>query len=128
MPAMTAGGGVFRSDDDGQTWRELEQMRGRSVRGWFRPSVSQTRLSSPRVTASIAAKTAGNPARLRPSDPELRGFHSVAVDPRDADTIYVGTWHLPWKTTDGGEHWKRAASREQGMIDDSDIFSIHIDE
>ena len=67
--------------------------------------------------------------RITPEgDPELKGFHSVAVDPRDADTIYVGTWHLPWKTTDGGEHWKRAASREQGMIDDSDIFSIHIDE
>ena len=79
--------------------------------------------------ASIELSTAGKSwKRITPdNDAELRGFHSVAIDPRDSGTIYVGTWHLPWKTTDGGETWKRAGSREAGMIDDSDIFAIHID-
>src|SRR5262249_37073349 len=52
----------------------------------------------------------------------------VAIDPRDANVIYVGTHHLPWKTTDAGKTWKRAASKERGMIDDSDIFAIRIDQ
>jgi hypothetical protein len=38
--------------------------------------------------------------------------------------MYAGTTHLPWKTTDGGATWK---SIHQGMIDDSDVFSIHVD-
>ena len=67
--------------------------------------------------------------RITPTnDPELKGFHSVAIDPRDANVIYVGTHHLPWKTTDAGKTWKRAASKERGMINDSDIFAIHIDQ
>jgi photosystem II stability/assembly factor-like uncharacterized protein len=38
--------------------------------------------------------------------------------------IYAGTWHLPWKTTDGGENWQNIKT---GIIDDSDVFSIIID-
>ena len=67
--------------------------------------------------------------RITPeNDPELRGFHSVGVDPRDSNVIYVGTWHRPWKTTDGGLTWKLAGYKENGVIDDSDVFSIRIDE
>ena len=35
------------------------------------------------------------------------------------------TWHLPWKTEDGGKTWH---SIKQGVIDDSDVFSIVIDQ
>jgi photosystem II stability/assembly factor-like uncharacterized protein len=38
--------------------------------------------------------------------------------------IYAGTWHLPWKTKDGGRTWQRAS---RGMDYDSDIFSILVD-
>jgi hypothetical protein len=38
--------------------------------------------------------------------------------------VYAGTWHLPWKTTDGGKSWHNI---KQGVIDDSDVFSIIID-
>ena len=44
--------------------------------------------------------------------------------PRIRDVIYAGTWHLPWKTTDGGATWNNI---KQGLIDDSDVFSIIID-
>jgi photosystem II stability/assembly factor-like uncharacterized protein len=49
---------------------------------------------------------------------------SIAIDPKDPQTIYAGTWHLPWKTTDGGEKW---ANIKQGIIEDSDVFSILVD-
>ena len=42
----------------------------------------------------------------------------------DPDIIYAGTWHLPWKTTDGGKNWHNI---KKGVIDDSDVFSIIVD-
>ena len=38
--------------------------------------------------------------------------------------VYAGTWHLPWKTTDGGKTWHNI---KQGLIVDSDVFSIIVD-
>lgn len=125
-----AGGSVFVSEDDGATWREIAPLRGRYVLGLVQS------IKDPAVFA-VAARDGVyrtldrgvNWRKITPdNDPELTYFHSVAIDPRDDDTIYVGTWHLPWKTTDGGATWKRAGSKETGMIDDSDIFAIHIDE
>src|SRR5207302_422572 len=55
---------------------------------------------------------------------EIRNIESVAVDPKDHNAIYAGTWHLPWKTTDGGNNWY---SIKNGLIDDSDVFTITID-
>ena len=49
---------------------------------------------------------------------------SIAIDPRDADTIYAGTWWRAYKTTDGGKNWRLI---KNGMIDDSDVFAINID-
>jgi photosystem II stability/assembly factor-like uncharacterized protein len=55
---------------------------------------------------------------------ELRNLDSLAVDPRDPQIIYAGTFHLPWKTTDGGRTWRPI---HDGMIDDSDVMSLLID-
>jgi photosystem II stability/assembly factor-like uncharacterized protein len=49
---------------------------------------------------------------------------SLAIDPANPDIVYAGTWHLPWKTTDGGVSWHNI---KQGVIDDSDVFSIIVD-
>jgi photosystem II stability/assembly factor-like uncharacterized protein len=49
---------------------------------------------------------------------------SLAVDPVDPDIVYAGTWHLPWKTADGGKSWHNI---KKGLIDDSDVFSIVVD-
>jgi photosystem II stability/assembly factor-like uncharacterized protein len=63
--------------------------------------------------------------RISPeSNAEIRNIESIAIDPRNPNIVYAGTWHLPWKTTDGGATWKNI---KNGMIDDSDVFSIIID-
>ena len=65
-------------------------------------------------------------ARISPEKHEdLRNFDSIAIDPHDPNTIYAGTYHLPWKTVDGGKNW---APVHQGMVDDSDVMSITIDQ
>jgi photosystem II stability/assembly factor-like uncharacterized protein len=55
---------------------------------------------------------------------DLRNFDSVAFDPRDDNIIYAGTYHLPWKTVNGGKNWTNIKA---GMIDDSDVMSIIVD-
>ncbi len=123
------GGAIFVSEDGGDNWREMEVMRGRSIRGLVQ-SVKDTNVLLVAARDGIyRSKNRGTSwERITPdNDPELRNFHSVATDPRDTNIIYVGTTHLPWKTNDGGLIWTRAGSKETGMIDDSDIFCISID-
>lgn len=125
----TDSGGLFVSEDNGENWRETPPMRGRAIR-----SLSQS-ASDPNVLAIAASDgvyRSGDRGKTwermtRVEDPEFRGFHSIAIDPRDANAIYVGTHHLPWKTSDGGKTWKPTGYKEIGMIDDSDIFSIQVD-
>ncbi len=55
---------------------------------------------------------------------EIQPIVSVAFDPQNADVIYAGTPRLPWKTTDGGEHWN-LMRRE--CRTDSDIITVRVD-
>ena len=59
-----------------------------------------------------------------PGSHEIHEIESLAVDPANPEIVYAGTWHLPWKTNDGGKTWHNI---KQGVIDDSDVFSIIID-
>jgi photosystem II stability/assembly factor-like uncharacterized protein len=126
----TPGSGIYFSEDNGENFRALEGVSGRAVRGLVQSSKDANVLAAAARNGIYRSLDRGKTwDRLTPAnDPELMGFHSVAIDPRDVDLIYVGTHHLPWKTTDGGRTWKRAGSKETGMIDDSDIMAIHIDE
>jgi photosystem II stability/assembly factor-like uncharacterized protein len=123
------GGGVFVSEDDGRNWNVVEGLRGRSVRAMSQSAKDPNTIAVAARDGVYYTNDRGKSwKRITPTnDPELKGFHSVAIDPRDANVVYIGTHHLPWKTTDAGKTWKRAASKERGMIDDSDIFAIHID-
>lgn len=124
-------GGVFISDDAGESWRAVEALRGFAIRGLAQSASQPSTLVAAAFHGLFRSRNRGADwERVTPeSHRDLRaGIHSVAIDPRDAQTIYVGTHHLPWKTTDGGSTWFRAGSAETGMIDDSDIFSIHLDQ
>jgi photosystem II stability/assembly factor-like uncharacterized protein len=64
-------------------------------------------------------------SRISPAnDRELTNIESVAIAPDNPREIYAGTWHLPWKTVNGGHDWWQM---RQGVIDDSDVFSIAVD-
>lgn len=124
------GGGLFLSVDRGGTWRAVDGLRDCPIRG-----IAQS-TSNPAVLA-VAALDGVYRTRDRgvtwekishPTNWAMRGYHSVAIDPRSPNTIYVGTSHLPWKTIDDGRSWSLAGSAQTGMLDDSDVFSIQIDE
>lgn len=118
--------GLYESRDGGASWKQVKALEGQAVfsLAFF--------LADPSV---IAAGTRGGvwvsrdmgrtwKKIQRDGAPGPTPVMSLAFDPADSNTIYAGTTHLPWKTTDGGATWK---SIHQGMIDDSDVFSIHVD-
>ena len=125
----STGGAFFISENSGDTWREAQSIHGRSIRGVVQSFSSPNILLAAARDGIYRSKDSGeNWTKITPdNDPELKNFHSVAVDPRDPGRIFAGTTHLPWKTSDGGLTWTRAGSKESGMIDDSDIFCIQID-
>jgi photosystem II stability/assembly factor-like uncharacterized protein len=120
------GAGVWYSEDEGATWKAAEGVEGLSTHAlaWYE--------KDPRRMAAATRDgvwKSGDSGRtwVRISPPynhELRSVTAVAIDPRDDNIIYAGTTHLPWKTTDGGKTWQII---HDGMLDDSDVFSIFID-
>jgi photosystem II stability/assembly factor-like uncharacterized protein len=119
------GGGLFISHDSGGTWT-LAGLSGEVVRTVEQsPSSPDTFVAGTRSGVFCSTDGARTWQRISPEgDPELRNVDSLAIDPHDAQIIYAGTYHLPWKTVDAGKHWTAVAS---GMIDDSDVMSLRVD-
>jgi photosystem II stability/assembly factor-like uncharacterized protein len=118
------GGGVALSSDQGRTF--AISLDGESVRALTLAPSDPNEVVAGALSGVFASSDGGRHwRRITPvGHAELRQVESVAVDPRDPRTIYVGTWHLPWKTTNGGETW---APVHRGMIDDSDVFTMTLD-
>jgi len=128
-------GGFFKSTDGGLTWRESPELRNEAlhsmaqsesnpdvllvgtITGIFR-SIDAGETWSPLPTSTLAAAAA-----QQRGDKEV-DVESLAIDPRNTNVIYAGTWYLPYKSTDGGQTWRII---KKGIIDDSDIFAINID-
>jgi photosystem II stability/assembly factor-like uncharacterized protein len=121
----SGGGGVYRSDDSGHSWK-LIGLPKETVRALAQSPTNPKLFVAGSLTGVYRSTNDGNTwERITPSNhDDLRNFDSVAFDPRDENIIYAGTYHLPWKTTDGGKNWSPVV---KGMIDDSDVMSIIVD-
>lgn len=121
-----SGGGVFKSEDGGGTWAELPAMHNQSVRALsLAPSDPRILLAGTLEGVFRSHNAGATWTQISPlRHEEIKNVESIAVDPYDPQIIYIGTWHLPWKTTDGGQNWFPI---KQGIVDDSDVFSIFID-
>jgi photosystem II stability/assembly factor-like uncharacterized protein len=121
----SGGGGVYRSDDAGHSWRVIG-LAHETVRALAQAPTNPKILVAGSLTGVYRSTDDGaNWTLITPAKHEdLRNFDSVAFDPRDENTIYAGTYHLPWKTTNAGKDWFPIKA---GMIDDSDVMSIVVD-
>ncbi|MGI9107254.1 MAG: YCF48-related protein [Pyrinomonadaceae bacterium] len=119
-------GGFFKTTDGGQTWRESIELKTEALHSLAQSPTDPNILLAGSNRGVYRSMDAGETwSQFQTSAyPDIRNIESIAVDPRNADAIYIGTWHLPWKTEDGGATWK---SIKTGMIDDSDVFAIEID-
>ncbi|HEX8282595.1 MAG TPA: YCF48-related protein [Pyrinomonadaceae bacterium] len=120
-------GGFFKTADGGRTWREAEQLKGDGIHSLTQSSKNPDLLLAGTNRGIWRSADGGDRWELlnTAATPGLINIESLAVDPRDADVIYAGTWYLPYKTTDGGQTW---SITKTGIIDDSDIFAIEIDD
>src|SRR5262249_19180315 len=122
--ARDEAGGVFKTQDGGDHWKLLEGTGGLSVRSLaIAPSDSNyvvvgTANDDPKLNGVFLSKNAGKSwDRVSPlGDKEIHNIESAAFDPKDTNIIYAGTWHLAWKTNDGGVSWKPTGYKETGVL------------
>lgn len=117
-------GGFFRSVDGGRTWKEVKQMSVESVHSMAQSTKDPNFIVLGTVSGVFASRDRGESFKKIIKE-EIPTVDSLAIDPRNIDVIYAGTWWRMYKTTDGGASWRLV---KNGMIDDSDVFAIDIDE
>ena len=119
-------GGIYVSHDAGLTWTSNTTMAGQSIRALAASASDPKTMVAGTLLGVYRSMDNGTTWKLISPEGsrELHEVESVAIDPIDPRIIYAGTWHLPWKTKDGGAHWSNI---KEGVIDDSDVFSIIVD-
>src|SRR5262249_38254421 len=118
--------GVFRTVDEGATWRQLHGLQRKQV--WalaFWAGDSQVIAAGTPEGVFLTLDGGDSWTRLASPDSAWpRPVVSLAFDPKDRHTLYAGTPHLAWKTSNAGVTWRRLS---RGMQADSDIFSLDVD-
>src|SRR5665213_892418 len=118
--------GVYKTINAGKTWNMLPETEGYAV--WslaIAPSDHDTIAAGTGAGVYLSRNAGAAWSHISPeNDPEIRPVVSLAFHPTDLNVIYAGTTHLPWRTDDGGKTWN---SIHDGMLDDSDVFSIQVD-
>jgi photosystem II stability/assembly factor-like uncharacterized protein len=119
-------GEIFRTADGGANWQTLPAMHGKSIRAMAMYKGSSDVLVAGALDGVYRSNDGGDTwERLSPANsPDVKNIESIAIDPKDPNTVYAGTWHLAWKTSDAGANWQHI---NKGMIDDSDVFSVIVD-
>lgn len=119
-------GELYRSKDGGKSWEIVADLHGKSLRALSIAASDPKTLVVGALDGIYRSRNGGHDwEKISPENhAEIKNVESVAIDPVNPDVIYAGTWHLPWKTEDGGKTWHNI---KKGVIDDSDVFSIVID-
>lgn len=119
-------GGFFKSTDGGRKWRESPELKDEALHSLIQSESNPSVLITGTFNGMFRSDNSGDTWTKLPTSttPGLVHVESLAIDPRTTNTIYAGTWYLPYKSTDGGQTWR---SIKKGIIDDSDIFAIDID-
>jgi photosystem II stability/assembly factor-like uncharacterized protein len=122
--------GLFVSQDNGESWREVDSLTRQPTRPDWRPgggglclhTIVVDRTDHRRLWVAISAvgvfrtddgggswKVCNNGLARGPGDPPVPeigfGVHKLAQDPWDAETLYLQAAEGVFRTTDGGESW-----------------------
>jgi photosystem II stability/assembly factor-like uncharacterized protein len=113
-PSYGPGGGVYKSTDGGDSWKQLTT--GLPVEGLGRVGLAVAPTNRGRVYAIVDAKAgglyrsddAGATWTLASNEARIWGrgwyFCKVNVDPKNADAVYVSNTSL-YRSADGGKTW-----------------------
>ena len=116
-------GGFFKTTDGGLTWQEAKELRKESIHSMAQSTFDPNILMVGTINGVWMSKNSGDDWKKISSETMPVNIGSLAIDPRNTDTIYAGTRWRAYKTTDSGKNWRLI---KEGMIDDSDVFAITI--
>ncbi len=128
LAGQYAGGIVARSDDRGENWTVLALWKNVVATRALALSPEET---NPRLLAvggddGVHLSRDGGVTWVRTGEGTegLFQVESLAFDPRDARTLYAGTWRQAFRTRDGGSTWARIA---EGMVLDATVYAWDFD-
>jgi photosystem II stability/assembly factor-like uncharacterized protein len=116
-------GGFFKSIDGGKSWKEADELKNEAVHAMVQSEKDPDLLLAGSVNGVWMSRDSGDSWKQISSESSPQKLDAFAIDPRDTNTMYAGTWYRAYKTTDGGNNWRLI---KNGMIDDSDVFAIDI--
>lgn len=116
-------GRLFRTRDGGSSWRDVSPTEYRSAIRALAIAPSDPRVMALGITEGVLLSLDEGRTwdRITRGYRSLYNVESLAFDPLDSNTLYVGTWRLGWKTPNLGKKW---VPMHQGMYFDSDMFSL----
>jgi photosystem II stability/assembly factor-like uncharacterized protein len=117
------GGGFFKSIDGGLTWKEAKELKNTPIDAMIQSAFDPNVLLVGTTDGVWISKNSGDDWEKIKSETSPLNVNSLAIDPRSLNTIYAGTTWRAYKTTDSGKNWRLI---KDGMIDDSDVFAITI--
>ena len=118
-------GGFFKSTDGGLTWKETKDLKNESIHAMTQSTFDPNIILIGGIDGVWISNDSGNNFKKIESSTMPINVDSVVIDPRNTSTIYAGTWWRAYKTTDSGKNWRLIV---KGMIDDSDVFAVTIDD
>ena len=96
-------GGVLLSEDGGGHWSPKLNLEDSFQAVAIAPTVPPTVYAA--GTDGVFASRDGGTSWRQLSHPDFEGTFDIAVDPADAETLYLSSGGDFSKTADGGEHW-----------------------
>jgi hypothetical protein len=91
-------GGFFKSKDGGLTWREAPELRNQALHSMTQSEANPNMLLVGTITGIYRSNDSGETWFPLPAIPKAGtevDVESLAIDPRNSDVIYAGTWYLP---------------------------------
>ena len=103
------GGGVYRSDDAGATWKQVSSDNRTWQRGWYFGTLVVDPTNADRVWAlnTIVLRSDDGGATFEPERGDMTGddFHDVWIDPKDTRRRIIGADQGAIVTLNGGQTW-----------------------
>ncbi|HET7844303.1 MAG TPA: hypothetical protein VFL14_09150, partial [Xanthomonadales bacterium] len=108
-PRDRLGGGVYRSDDAGATWKQVSTDTRTWQRGWYFGTLAVDPTNADRVWAlnTIVLRSEDGGATFVPERGDMTGddFHDLWIDPKDPQRRILGADQGAIVTLNGGRTW-----------------------
>lgn len=119
-------GRLYRTRDGGQSWENISLGRYQSSVRAVAIAPTNPDVLAVGISEGVLLSLDGGRRwdRITRGYRSLYNVHSLAFDPLDFNTLFVGTWRLAWKTHNLGKKWEPI---HKGMYWDSDLFTLLID-